>query len=80
MNINDTLCLSVNVQLIVQLIKIIHNSVHVLLFLVCHVKDARSVSLYQYNRSQNLISYMLNLLNKLTLQRKLQNFVTNNAF
>jgi len=38
-----------------------------------NLKNARSVSLYSYNQSQIL-------LNKLTLQNKLQNFVTNNVF
>jgi len=34
-----------------------------------------SVSLYPYNQS-----HILRILNKLILQRKLQNFVTNNVF
>jgi len=39
------------------------------------IKDARSVSLYPYIRSQ--ILQMLSILNKLTLKKDLQKFVTN---
>jgi len=40
------------------------------------VKDARSVSLYPYNRSKSC--NMFSILNKVTLQKKLQNVLTNN--
>ena len=41
-------------------------------------KDARSVSLYPYNQSQ--ILQQVKYTNKLTLQKELQNVVTNNVF
>jgi len=41
-------------------------------------KNARSVSLYPYNRSQ--LTQKSVLLNKLTLQKELQNCVTKNVF
>jgi len=47
-------------------------------YLYLLVKDARSVSLYPYNQSQ--ICKMLSKLNELTLQKDLQNIVTNNVF
>jgi len=46
------------------------------LYCCCCFKDARSVSLYPYDWSQILLS----ILNKLTLQKKVQNFGTNNVF
>ena len=42
------------------------------------IKEARSVSLYPYN--QHNFCKMLSILNKLTLQEDLQNFVTNSVF
>jgi len=41
-------------------------------------KEARSASLYIYNRSK--FGNMLSIPNKLTLQKESQNFVTNNVF
>ena len=41
-------------------------------------KDARIVSLYPYNQSQILQNVKYN--KKLTLQKDLQNFVTNSVF
>jgi len=46
-----------------------------------YVKDARSVSLYPYNRSQ-IVQYVNSILVykiKKTLKKKLPNFVTNNV-
>jgi len=44
-----------------------------------NVKDASSVSLYPYLRSQ-ILQYVISKLNKLTLYKELQTFVTNNVF
>jgi len=44
-------------------------------------KDARSVSLFPYKRSQSFYYIcMLSILNKLTLYKELQTFVTNYVF
>ena len=45
-----------------------------------YFKDARSVSLYPYNQSQNWQKFKYGIINKLTLQKDLQNFVTNSVF
>ena len=48
-------------------------------FAVGKFKDARSVSLYPYTRSQ-ILQYVKYILNKLTLLKDLQTFVTNKVF
>jgi len=47
-------------------------------FLHLKLKDAKSVSLYPYNRSQ-ILQYV-KYTKKLTLNKELQNFETNNVF
>jgi len=44
------------------------------------LKDARSVSLYPYTVIGHKSCNMLSILNKLTLQKELQNIATNNVF
>ena len=57
---------------------LVSNAVNIFIHVLLIFKDARSVSLYPYNRSQ-IVQYCKYTKKTITLQKELQNFVINNV-